>query len=133
MTLFAHTITMCAVHTDGVSFYGFVKRRLQHKKQVLFYRVTNTLGTTPQVLMLSALSLFVSRVLTNDHDCPFSFDDFAFFANGLYRRSYFHKCYSLLSRKKSVYYNNRALGKLQAQISRKTRFFRAFFGLSDGK
>lgn len=123
MTLFTHTITMCAVLSDGVSFYGFLKRRLQHKKQVLFYRVNNPLGTTPQELLLSALSLFVSGVFTNDHDGPFSFDDFAFFANGLYRRSYFHKCYSLLSRKKSVYYNIRPFCKLQALFSGNTHIF----------
>ena len=34
--------------------------------------------------MLSALFLFVFGVFTNDHDGPFSLDDFAFFANGLY-------------------------------------------------
>ena len=38
-----------------------------------------------------ALTLFMLRILANYSDTAFSFDDFAFFANGLYRWSYFHR------------------------------------------
>lgn len=38
----------------------------------------------------SALSLFVFRVLTDDSDGTFPFDDFALFANRFYGCSYFH-------------------------------------------
>ena len=44
-----------------------------------------------QVFNALALALSVFRVLTDYSDTTFSFDDFAFLANGFYRWSYFHR------------------------------------------
>ena len=37
-----------------------------------------------------SLSLLVFGVFANDHDFALAFDNLAFLAHGLYRRSYFH-------------------------------------------
>ena len=41
----------------------------------------------------SALLLLVFGVLANHHDAAFALDDFAFLANGFYRRPNFHLCF----------------------------------------
>ena len=41
-------------------------------------------------VLLSALLLLVLRVLADNHDAAFAFDDLAFLANGFHTRSYFH-------------------------------------------
>ena len=46
---------------------------------------------------MSALSLLVLGVLTNDHDAAFAANDLALFAHGLHRRSYFHRFKPFLS------------------------------------
>ena len=47
-------------------------------------------GSTNREQLLSALSLFVLRILADDPDNALALDDFAFIADRLYRSSNFH-------------------------------------------
>ena len=93
------TLSQFVPYKYGVPFHGFMKWRLQHKKQVLFYRAQqyrNSLEQQIRYCWISALSLLVFRVLTDDHDVPFSLNDFAFFANRFNWWTYFHYNYLLI-------------------------------------
>lgn len=87
----------CCFRTDTVDIS-------QTDLDSLFSRQVNTGYTSHSVappiqcehVRESALTLFVFRVLANDHNAAFALDNLAFFTYWLYRRSYFHLKYLLI-------------------------------------
>ena len=88
-----NSIARCARISLSVQVCFHTKLRLRSKRlSSLSIQCSRTkkLSQESQFAELS-LALFMLRILANYSDTTFSFDDFAFLANGLYRWSYLHR------------------------------------------